>query len=118
MKDDMVQKKKKSYKHYRKSEVIQAIKASGGLMKNVAKALDCSVGTVRDYLDKNQDLQELMAHEMNSTLDLAKDTITQAIKDGDIGAAKWYLEYTMKCGWKPDSQKITVSFVDDMSKQG
>lgn len=114
---DMYQRKKKSYKRYRKAEVITAIKASGGLMKNVAKALECSIGTVREYLDKNQDLQELMQHEMDTSLDMAKDTIMQAIKDGDIGAAKWYLEYCQKSGWKADSQKIQVSFVDDMSNK-
>lgn len=103
-------------KKFLKSDIVFAIRTSGGLMKNVAKTLNCSIGVVRDYLDKDQDLQEMMAHEMNSTLDLAKDTITQAIKDGDIGAAKWYLEYNMKFGYKPDSQKIMVSFVDDMTK--
>ena len=108
--------KQERRRQFRKAEVAMAIRSSGGLMKNVAKALECSIGTVRDYLDKNQDLQELMAHEMNSALDVAKDTIMQAIKDGDVGAAKWYLEYVQKSGWKPDSQKVIVSFVDDIPK--
>ena len=106
--------KKNSRKKYRKSEVKEAIKGSGGLMKNVAKRLECSLGTVREYLDRNQDLQELMVQEMNATKDLANDLITQAIKDGDISTAKWYLEYQQKNGYKADSQKIVVSFVDDM----
>ena len=85
-------------------------------MKNGAARLGCSIGTVRAYLDRNNDLQELMANEMNTTKDLASDLITQAIKDGDIGTAKWFLEFSQKNGYKADYQKVQISFVDDMGK--
>lgn len=107
---------RKNTRRYRKSEVREAIKGSLGLMKNVAKRLDCSIGTVRKYLDRNQDLQELMANEIASTKDKASDLIAQAIMDGDISTAKWYLDYCQKSGYKADYQKIQVTFVDDMEK--
>ena len=106
--------KKNSRKKYRKSEVKEAINGSGGLMKNVAKRLQCSLGTVREYLDRNQDLQELMVQEMNATKDMANDIIIEAIRNGDVVTAKWYLEYQQKNGYKADSQKIQVCIVDDM----
>lgn len=115
MKKEEAPKRAKRYK-YKKSEVREAIKGSCGLMKNVAGKLGCSIGTVRKYLDLNKDLQELMAEEVSSTRDKAGDLIAQAIMDGDVSTAKWYLEFCEKKGYKADYQKVQVSFVDDMEK--
>jgi len=108
------QKGKKIRKKFRKKELINAIKGSHGLLRNVAKALHTDTSIVRQYLDDDVELQELFVQESNSIQELAEDLIVKSLLDKDISTAKWYLEHKSKDGYRADFQKVQVSFVDDI----
>ena len=108
------QKGKKIRKKFRKKELINAIKGSHGLLRNVAKAFHTDTSIVRQYLDDDVELQELFVQESNSIQELAEDLIVKSLLDKDISTAKWYLEHKSKDGYRADFQKVQVSFVDDI----
>lgn len=98
---------------FRKSEVMQAIKESEGLLKNVAKKLGVSVATAKRVIDEDLAYQDEMAKQIAIMEDMARDTIQQALLDGDLNTAKWYLDYQSRKGYVGDVQKVQVSFVED-----
>ena len=104
----------KRRKKYKKQDVLKAIRESNGLLGNVAKTLGCKVTTVKAIIDKDLDLQEAMSRQISIMEDLAKDTIQQALLDGDLATAKWYLEFQSRAGYRSDIQRIQVSFVEDI----
>ena len=98
---------------FKKREVLEAIKESEGLLKNVARKLGVGVGTAKRIIDEDLDFQNEMAKQISVMEDMARDTIQQALIDGDLNTAKWYLDYQSRKGYVGDVQKVQVSFVED-----
>lgn len=99
---------------FRKKEVMDAIKGSEGLLKNVAKKLGVNVATAKRVIDSNLEYQDEMARQIAIMEDMARDTIQEALMAGDLNTAKWYLEYQSRKGYVGDVQKVQVSFVEDL----
>ena len=98
---------------FKKKEVMEAIKGSEGLLKNVAKKLGVGVATAKRVIDEDLDYQNEMVRQIAIMEDMARDTIQQALLDGDLNTAKWYLDYQARKGYVGDVQKVQVSFVED-----
>lgn len=101
-------------RRFRKKEVIDAILKSHGLMKNVAMALGANVPQVKEYIAQDADLQALMSAEIEAMETAAADLIYKQIQGGDVGTAKWFLDFKSREGYRSDVQKVQLSIVDDM----
>ena len=69
----------------------KAIKGSGGVITMIAQRVGCSWNTAKKYIEKFPTLRDAYECELQFTNDLALAVVLQAIKEGDIGTAKWWL---------------------------
>lgn len=80
-------------KGYKKSEVLEAISNSGGIMTTVQQRLGCrSWETARKYVEKWADTREAWETENCHTDDLAQSVVIKDIQGGNVQTAKWWLE--------------------------
>lgn len=82
----MSQKLKYSTEQFRK-----AIVCSGGVISVIAGRVGCTWHTAKKYIDKFPTLRDAYDNELQCTNDYALAVVLQAIKDGDVGTAKWWL---------------------------
>ena len=101
-------------RRFRRKDVEEAIRCSHGMMRNVAAALDASVPAVKAYIAEDADLQALMAAEVDAMENAAADLVYRQIQSGDVGTAKWYLDFRSREGFRSEVQKVQLSIVDDM----
>lgn len=89
-------------------EVEEAIYEAGGVLTDVADALRCSHRTVCRYVHEYfpGQLEPAVADAESLLIDEAKQTIREAIKDGDWKAAKYLLN--SRAGWA-ETQKLDVT---------
>ena len=83
--------KRKQRLRYTREAVLRAIRDSGGIVSAVAQRLKCDWNTARRYIDRWEGTRKAFQAERERVLDVAETTIIRAIKNGDVGAAKWYL---------------------------
>ena len=76
---------------YTRQQVLAAIKESGGIVSVVARKLQCDWNTARKYIDRWAETRAAFQAERESVLDLAEAAVVRAIKEGDVGTAKWVL---------------------------
>ena len=74
----------------KKIHVIRAIDGSGGILSAIAKKLNISWATVRNYIE-NYNLQPYIDEEKESVLDLCESKLIQNIDDNDNQAIFYYL---------------------------
>lgn len=77
---------------YRAQQFIDAIPGSGGIISVIANRVGCAWHTAQKYILQYPTVQAAYADETESIVDLAESTVFKAIRDGDVGAAKWYLQ--------------------------
>jgi len=75
----------------RAADVIDAIEGTGGIKTSIAQKLGVARNTVDNYLDRWVTVRQAYDDEVARVGDMAEMTLLKAIKDGDTGAAKWYL---------------------------
>jgi len=90
------------------AEVIEAIDGTGGIKTTIAQKLGVTRHTVDGYLDRWVTVQQAYRDEVERVGDMAEMTLLKAIKDGDTGAAKWYLSRVRR-GKFAKRQEITGS---------
>lgn len=77
---------------YRAQQFIDAIPGSGGIISVIAKRVGCAWHTANKYIKDYPTIKAAYADETESLVDLAESTVLKAIRDGDVGAAKWFLQ--------------------------
>jgi hypothetical protein len=103
------------------NEVLQKIRyysANDITPYQMAPLLGLGVSTIYGYLENHADFSEEIEALRESTKVKAKIVIVDAIQDGDVKVAQWYLErkardeYSTKIEQKQDITAVT--FVDDV----
>ena len=100
-------------KGYTKTQVLEAIETSGGVMAVVQRRLGCaSWETARKYVEKWKETQAAFLAESCIINDLARSVVIKAIQGGNVQTAKWWLErrvreeFSDKAGINPPSENI------------
>jgi len=88
------------------SDVIEAVDGSGGIKTTIAQKLAVHRHTVDNYLERWATVRQAYEDEVERVGDMAEMTLLKAIKDGDTGAAKWYLSRVRR-GKFSERQEIT-----------
>jgi len=98
-----------------KSQLLRAIKGSGGIVLNIAERGGWSRGMVYDYLkgDKWPEVREAFLQEREKVGDLAENTIQTVINQRlDLGeaarTARWYLERRCPDRGYKDKKELTL----------
>lgn len=79
------------FQKFEKEQVLEAIDGSGGIVSAVAQRLGCDWNTAKKYIERWKETRAAFDAERERVLDLAETTLVRSIRDGDVGAAKWYL---------------------------
>ena len=87
----MAQKKRTQKPRYEKETVLRAIRGSGGIMSAIAQRLGCEWDTARRYVNRWAETRAAFQAERERVLDLAETAVIRALKEGDVGTAKWVL---------------------------
>ena len=100
-------------KGYTKTQVLEAIETSGGVMAVVQRRLGCaSWETARKYVEKWKETQAAFLAESCIINDLARSVVIKEIQGGNVQTAKWWLErrvreeFSDKAGINPPSENI------------
>ena len=100
-------------KRYTKTQVLEAIETSGGVMAVVQRRLGCaSWETARKYVEKWKETQAAFLAESCIINDLARSVVIKDIQGGNVQTAKWWLErrvreeFSDKAGINPPSENI------------
>lgn len=70
-------------KTYKKSDVLEAIKGSNGIVSNVCKRLKCDWHTADTFIKKWPETLQALDDERESYLDLTESACIDRIKQGD-----------------------------------
>jgi hypothetical protein len=73
-------------------QFTDAIPGTGGIIAAIAKRVGCDWHTAKRYIDTLPTVRQAYEDECSGIDDLAESTVIKAIRDGDVGAAKWWLE--------------------------
>jgi len=73
-------------------QFTDAIPGTGGIIAAIAKRVGCDWHTAKKYIDTLPTVRQAYEDECSNIDDLAESTVIKAIKDGDVGSAKWWLE--------------------------
>lgn len=108
------------------TQVLAAIKNSGGIKTNIARKLDVSRFTIDNYEKKYPSIEKAIKEERDKIKDKAESNIFVKIQDGDLGVSQWYLRY--KGGYiekvgidakvvSKATKKVTIKIPDKMVKK-
>lgn len=73
-------------------QFIEAIPGTGGIIVTIARRVGCDWHTAKKYIEQFPTIRQAYEDECASIDDMAETKVIQAIKDGDAGMAKWWLE--------------------------
>ena len=89
-------------------QVIEAIAGSGGIKTVIAKRLGVNRQSVDNYLTYYPTALKAYNDEVESFTDKAESTVMQAIIDGDVQRAQWWLAKRRKLNFG-DSVDVTTA---------
>ena len=85
---------------FSKKAVARALHASNGLVSVAARKMQCSVGTVRNYLKRYPELQDELQEIRDSYIDLAESSLLKQIHEKNTAATIFLLKCLGKSrGW-------------------
>ena len=76
---------------YKAADFIAAIPGTGGIISAIAKRVGCSWHTAKKYIREYATVAQAYDDEVEMTIDMAELQVIKAIREGDIGTARWYL---------------------------
>ena len=77
---------------YSSAQFEAAIKGSGGIYTTIANRVGCDWHTAEKRIRQSPVLARLYEDEASKIDDLAESVVIKAMQEGDINAAKWWLE--------------------------
>lgn len=78
-------------KIYKKADILEAIKGSGGIVTTVALALNCDWHTAKANIEKYIETREAFDGELETGLDLVEGKAYQQAKNGDGAMIRFIL---------------------------
>lgn len=76
---------------YRTEMFIDAIPGTAGIISSIAKRVGCDWHTCKKWVMEYPTVAKAYQDECEAVADLAETTVIKAIRDGDVGTARWYL---------------------------
>ncbi|MGI5102830.1 hypothetical protein [Treponema vincentii] len=70
-------------KHYRKGEILTAVKGSGGIVTTIAAKLGCDWHTAKANIDLHEETREAYRDELETGLDLVEGKAFEQARGGD-----------------------------------
>ena len=78
-------------KIYKKADILEAIKGSGGIVTTVALALNCDWHTAKANIEKDEETREAFDGELETGLDLVEGKAYAQAKNGDGAMIRFIL---------------------------
>ncbi|WP_147613024.1 hypothetical protein [Treponema pectinovorum] len=78
-------------KIYKKADILEAIRGSGGIITTVALALNCDWHTAKVNIDKYEETREAFNGELETGLDLVEGKAYAQAKNGDGAMIRFIL---------------------------
>ena len=102
-------------------QFIDAIPGTGGIVVRIAQKVGCDWNTAKKYITEFATVRAAYEQEKHAMDDLAENTVLQAIKDGDVNTAKWWLRVKRRDEFGDnldvtsggDKIEIVVKYADD-----
>jgi Bacterial regulatory protein, Fis family len=92
---------------YTDDQIEAALRASAGILSAAAVKLGCTPRTVRNYLDRSEQLRDVEAEILDQNLDLAETKLLTAIRDGNLTAVIFYLKTKGKARGYTERAEVT-----------
>ena len=109
-------------KIYKKADIFEAIKGSGGIVTTVALALNCDWHTAKANIEKYEETREAFSGELETGLDLVEGKAYAQAKNGDgamirfilatKGRKRGYGESLPQEPNEDDDNELTIEIVD------
>lgn len=109
-------------KIYKKADIFEAIKGSGGIVTTVALALNCDWHTAKANIEKYEETREAFEGETETGLDLVEGKAYAQAKNGDSAMIRFILATKgRKRGYgeplpqepnEDDDNELTIEIVD------
>lgn len=78
-------------KIYKKADILEAIKGSGGIVTTIALSLNCDWHTAKKNINKYEETREAFDGESETGLDLVEGKAYQQAKNGDGAMIRFIL---------------------------
>lgn len=114
-------------KLYRKTDILEAIKGSGGIVTTVALALNCDWHTAKANIDLYEETREAFSGELETGLDLVEGKAYAQAKDGDgamirfilatKGRNRGYGETPPITAETAEDTKLTINIIDGVQNE-
>ena len=95
-----------------KAEVIEALRATNGLVSHAARALNISDIALYARLKKNPDIAEELKRIREANLDVAESKLFELIRQGNLGAVIFYLKCIGKHRGYVEKQQVDLTQSD------
>ena len=81
-------------------EVAAALTMAGGVRRDAASVLGCSIRTLYRYLERHEELRDVAAEVDHDLVELAEDALFNVLKDPDAKGHLTAVIFTLKCRGK------------------
>ncbi len=78
-------------KSFKKTEILEAIKASGGFISTIAERLGCDWHTAKMNIERHDDTREALGNETETQLDLVESKAFVQARNGDGAMIRFIL---------------------------
>ena len=102
-------------KIYKKADILEAIKGSGGIVTTVALALNCDWHTAKANIEKYEETREAFDGELETGLDLVEGKAYAQAKNGDGAMIRFIL--ATKGRKRGYGEEITVQQTTDSAEE-
>ncbi len=84
--------KKGKYRHYKTAEIVEALKATGGMVYMAARKLGCDPSTIHVRAKTSTEIREAIDNARGDMLDMAEHELKKAVRVGDMTAVIFTLK--------------------------
>ena len=79
-------KERSGHRHYKNVEIVEALKATGGLVYMAARKLGCNPSTINKRAKTSPEIQAAIDNARGDMLDMAEHELKKAVRGGDMTA--------------------------------
>lgn len=90
------------------AEVVQALKDTGGVLKNVAKAVGCSRTLVAEIVRTSPEAAAALQEERDKVDDTFEERLIEQIKQGNVSAMQLFAKLRRERSYREDVVKALV----------
>lgn len=84
--------KKRTFRHYKTAEIVEALRATGGMVYMAARKLGCDPSTINTRARTSPEIQAAIDNARGDMLDMAEHELKKAVRGGDMTAVIFTLK--------------------------